>query len=235
MTGEQNDPATGQEPCSGCGATFVCGVRAGAARCWCADLPLTHPVPGPASGATCLCPDCLRAAARSPPRATTMTTPRLRLATPADLPAINAIYNHFVLHSTCTYQEEPSTAEERAAWFAAHGGPHPVTVAEADGKVIGWGSLSRFHPRSAYRHTVENSVYVRHDLHRRGIGRLLLDDLVVRAKDAGHRTIIALIDSSQAGSIALHRTCGFADAGQLREVGFKFGRWLDVVYLQRML
>ena len=164
-----------------------------------------------------------------------MSDLRIRLATPADLPAINAIYNHFVLHSTCTYQEEPSTAEERAAWFAAHGGKHPVTVAEVGAEVIGWGSLSRFHARSAYRHTVENSVYVRHDMHRRGVGRVLLDDLIVRAKDVGHHTIMALIDSSQAGSIALHRACGFTDAAHLKEVGFKFGQWRDVVYLQRML
>ena len=164
-----------------------------------------------------------------------MTETGVRLATPADLPAINAIYNHFVLHSTCTYQEEPSTDEERAAWFAGHGAVHPVTVMEDRGEVVGWGSLSRFHPRSAYRHTVENSIYVRHDLHRRGIGRALLVDLIERAKAAGHHTIIGLIDGSQAGSIALHRACGFTDAAHLKEVGFKFGQWRDVVYLQRML
>src|SRR5689334_9592709 len=94
----------------------------------------------------------------------------IRLATPDDLPAINDIYNHFVFVSTCTYQEEPSTVDERAAWFAAHGPLHPVTVAESAGEVVGLASLSPFHRRSAYRHTVENSVYVRHDLQRRGIG-----------------------------------------------------------------
>lgn len=162
---------------------------------------------------------------------------RIRPATAGDLPAINSIYNHFVLHSTCTYQEVPSTAEERAAWLAAHGPEHPVTVAErvSGGEVIGWGSLSRFHARSAYRRTVENSVYVRHDLHRQGLGRALLEDLIVRGKAAGHHTILALIDASQGGSVALHRACGFETVGHLKEVGFKFGRWLDVVYMQRML
>ena len=164
-----------------------------------------------------------------------MNALRIRPATPADLASINSIYNHYVLHSTCTYQEVPSTPDERAAWFAAHGPDHPVTVAEVEGEVLGWGSLSKFHPRSAYRRTVENSVYVRHDLHRRGLGRALLDDLIERGKAAGHHTIMALIDASQSGSVALHRACGFEPAGRLREVGFKFGRWGDVLYMQRML
>ena len=164
-----------------------------------------------------------------------MPAPIIRLARVEDLPAINAVYNHYVLHSTCTYQEEPSTAEERAAWFAAHGPRHPVTVAEVDGQVVGWGSLSRFHARSAYGRTVENSVYVRHDLHRRGIGRVLLEDLLARAPAVGHHTVLALIDSTQHGSLALHRSMGFEDVAHLKEVGFKFGRWGDVLYLQRML
>ena len=164
-----------------------------------------------------------------------MNAPHIRLANESDLPAINAIYNHFVLHSTCTYQEVPSTAEERAAWFAAHGPAHPVTVAERDGEVLGWGSLSRFHPRSAYGRTVENSVYVRHDCQRRGIGAALLGDLIERAKAAGHHTILSLVDSGQPGSAALHEKFGFVEVARLREVGFKFGRWLDVVYLQRMV
>jgi phosphinothricin acetyltransferase len=159
----------------------------------------------------------------------------IRLAHGADLPAINAIYNHYVLHSTCTYQEDPSTAEDRAGWFAAHGPVHPITVAEVEGEVVGWGSLSRFHPRSAYRRTVENSVYVRHDLHRRGIGRALLADLIGRAEALGHHTIIAIIDAEQPASVAIHRAHGFDSVSRLKEVGFKFGRWRDVVHMQRML
>ena len=161
--------------------------------------------------------------------------PTVRLATHADLPAINAIYNHFVLCSTCTYQTEPTTAAEREAWFAAHGPRHPVTVAEVAGEVVAWASLSRFHLRAAYGHTVENSVYVRHDCHRRGLGSLLLADSIGRARALGHHTIMALIDADQTASVELHRRHGFVQVGHLREVGFKFGRWLDVVYLQRML
>jgi len=159
----------------------------------------------------------------------------IRPATAADLYAINAIYNHYVHHSTCTYQEEPSTPEERAAWFAAHGTQHPVTVAESDGEVVGWGSLSRFHPRSAYRRTVENSVYVRVDLHRRGIGAALLADLIDRSAALGHHAIIAGIDAEQTASVAIHRRFGFEHVGHLRQVGFKFGRWLDVIYMERVL
>lgn len=165
-----------------------------------------------------------------------MRTPvHLRSATPADLAAINAIYNHYVLTCTCTYQEEPETEEGRRQWFDRHGGPHPVIVAEADGTVAGWGSLSSFHPRSAFRRTVENSVYVHHQHHGRGIGSLLLQELIVRARALGHQAIIGAIDSTQAPSLALHAKFGFQEAGRLRRVGLKFGRWLDLVYMELIL
>jgi L-amino acid N-acyltransferase len=159
----------------------------------------------------------------------------IRPPTADDLPAINDIYNHYVLHSTATYQEEPEPMDGRRAWLARHGAAYPVIVAVLDGTLVGWGSLSPFHVRSAYRRTVENSVYVRHDLHRRGIGGALLTDLIARARSVGHHSIIGLIDADQAASIALHRKAGFTQAAHLRQVGFKFGRWLDVVYLQLML
>ncbi len=160
---------------------------------------------------------------------------QIRLATPEDLPAIHDLYNHYVLASTCTYQTEVEPLSARQAWFAGRGPAHPVTVAEVDGEVVGWAALSRFHPRSAYARTVENAVYVRHDRHRRGVGGALLADLIGRATVLGHHTIVALVDAEQLGSLALHEQHGFAPAGRLREAGFKFGRWLDVVYLQRLL
>lgn len=159
----------------------------------------------------------------------------IRLAAPPDLGAMEAIYNHYVLHSTCTYQEEPGTLDQRRLWFEAHGTRHPVTVMEWEGQVVGWASLSQFHVRSAYRATVENSVYVRQDMHRRGIGSMLLADLIARAKELGHHTIIAGIDAEQVASVAVHRKFGFTEVGRLREVGFKFGRPLDVIYMQKML
>lgn len=159
----------------------------------------------------------------------------VRPATVADLDAINAIYNYYVLHSTCTYQTEPDTAADRRAWFDQHGPQHPVVVAEAAREVVGWGSLSAFRSRAAYQHTVENSVYMRHNVLRQGVGSRLLKHLIVRAREIGHHTIIAAIDHEQTASIAFHAKHGFVEAGHLREVGFKFGRWLGVDYMQLML
>lgn len=156
----------------------------------------------------------------------------VRPATEADLVAINDIYNHYVLHSTCTYQEEPESIENRRRWFSHHGDKHPVIVAAAETEVVGWGSLSAYHPRSAYRHTVENSVYVHHQHHRRGLGSLLLQDLIVRSRGLGHRAIIAGIDGEQTASVALHAKFQFEKVGHLKQVGFKFGRWLDVIYME---
>jgi L-amino acid N-acyltransferase len=164
-----------------------------------------------------------------------MLDAQIRPATTADLEAINDIYNHYVACATCTYQEEPETLESRRAWFASHGPLHPITVATAGDETVGWGSLSPFHERSAYRYTVENSVYVRHTHQRRGIGHALLIDLIARARTLGHHTIIAGVDADQAGSIALHEGLGFREAAHLREVGFRFDRWLHVRYLQLML
>jgi phosphinothricin acetyltransferase len=159
----------------------------------------------------------------------------IRPAVRSDLKIINDIYNYYVLNSTCTYQEEPEPFKGRQNWFAHHGPKHPITVAVENKKVVGWGSLSAYHARSAYRRTVENSVYVHYEHHRRGIGSLLLEDLIVRAHKAGHRVIIAAIDADQPASIALHSKFNFKKVGNFKQVGFKFGRWLDVAYMELLL
>ncbi|MGO8696561.1 MAG: N-acetyltransferase family protein [Limisphaerales bacterium] len=159
----------------------------------------------------------------------------IRPATESDLVAINDIYNHYVLHSTCTYQEELEPLDARRQWFYHHGDQHPVIVAEADSQVVGWGSLSAYHARSAYRFTVEDSIYVHHQQHGHGIGSLLLQELIVRARGAGHRAIIAAIDGEQAASVALHAKFHFEKVGHLQQVGFKCDRWLDVIYMQLSL
>lgn len=160
--------------------------------------------------------------------------PVLRDAADADLPAINAIYNHYVFTSTCTYQVTPETEESRRAWFTGRKPQHPVIVAELDGVVVAWGSLSPFHKREAYAGTVENSVYVSHLHQRRGLGRLIMEELIGRARSSGLHTIVAAISADQGGSIALHHCLGFVETGRLREVGRKFDRLLDVVLMQLM-
>ncbi|MEN8614876.1 N-acetyltransferase family protein [Dehalogenimonas sp. THU2] len=160
----------------------------------------------------------------------------LRPAEEADLETINSLYNHYVQLSTCTYQEEPETIAARQRWFEDHQPEvHPIIVAILDGRVVGWGSLSPYHARCAYRHTVEISIYVHHELHRQGIGSTILNDLIARAQRIGYHVIIAAIDGDQKQSIALHRRFGFAEAGHFQQVGFKFGRWLDVIYMELIL
>jgi phosphinothricin acetyltransferase len=159
----------------------------------------------------------------------------IRLARPEDARAIEDIYIHYVTSSTCTFQEEPGPFDERVQWLAAHGPRHPVTVAEDGGEVVGWAALSPYHERSAYRFSVENSVYVRHDRHRRGVGGALLADLIARARAAEHRLIVASISADQAASLALHAARGFQVLGTLPCAGLKFGRWIDVTYLYLVL
>ena len=160
----------------------------------------------------------------------------IRPATHADLRAIDEIYNWYVPRSTCTYQEQTEPFESRVRWFEQHDDKHPITVAlDAGGAIVGWAALSPFHDRSAYRHTVENSVYIHHDQHGQGIGSALLADLIARAQTIGHHAILAGIDAEQVSSLALHRKFGFVECAHLKEVGHKFGRWLDVIYMELIL
>jgi L-amino acid N-acyltransferase len=165
-----------------------------------------------------------------------MDTCRLRLATQADLPAINDIYNFYVERSTCTYQLEPETLPDREAWFRDHPPEkYPVIVAENGRAILGWGSLSRFRPRAAYAPTVEASIYIHPDHHRRGLGRKLLVELIGRARQAGFHSLIGGASADQTASLALQESLGLKPVAHFREVGFKFGQWLDVIYMQLML
>jgi phosphinothricin acetyltransferase len=165
-----------------------------------------------------------------------MSTALLRDARAADLPAISEIYNYYVLHSTCTYQLEPETLADRQAWFDLHSpDKYPVVVAQLDGQVVGWGSLSKFHTRAGYDPTVEASVYIAHGFHRRGLGRTILEHLIERARIAKFHTLIGGASADQSASIALQENLGFTRVAHLKEVGQKFGQRLDVVYLQLML
>ena len=159
----------------------------------------------------------------------------VRLATLDDADAIRQIYNREVTGSVATFDLVPRTLEEQRAWQAARSGAHAVVVAEDEGAVVGFGSLSQWRDRPAYATTVEDSVYVHHEHQGRGVGRALLEHLIGTATAHGFHTCIARIVGGHEASIALHRACGFDIVGTEREVGRKFNRWLDVVLMQRML
>jgi phosphinothricin acetyltransferase len=162
--------------------------------------------------------------------------PTLRLATDADADAIRAIYNREVEGTTVTFDLVPRDHAQQVAWLADHDGAHPATVATApDGEVVGFGSLSPWRDRPAYSTSVEDSLYVREDQRGQGLGRILLADLLDRATAHGFHAVFARIVGGHEASIALHVALGFEVAGVEREVGRKFGRWLDVVVLERIL
>jgi phosphinothricin acetyltransferase len=161
----------------------------------------------------------------------------VRPATAGDLPAIHSIYAHHVLHGLASFEEEPPSMEELARRFRdVTGRGLPYLVAELDGTLAGYGYCAPYRSRSAYRYALEDSVYVRHDMTGRGVGRRLLEELIRRCEGLGYRQIIAVIgDSAHAASIGMHAACGFLRVGTLRSVGFKFGRWVDSVLMQRPL
>jgi L-amino acid N-acyltransferase len=159
----------------------------------------------------------------------------LRLATVADAETLRAIYNREVLETTNTFDLEPRSLEEQQVWIAEREGALGVVVAEVDGQVVGFASLSPYRPRAAYRTTVENSVYVDQSARGSGVGRALMQELIDVATKRGFHTIVAHIVAGHEPSIGLHHACGFQVIGTEREVGRKFGKWLDVVVMQRML
>ena len=161
----------------------------------------------------------------------------LRAARPEDLPAIHSIYAHHVLHGLASFEEEPPSVDELGRRFREVTQRRlPYLVAEYGLEVAGYGYCSPYRARSAYRYALEDSIYIRHDMAGRGIGRRLLDELIRRCEGLGYRQIIAVIgDSANAASIGVHAACGFLRVGTLRSVGFKFGRWVDSVYMQRPL
>jgi phosphinothricin acetyltransferase len=177
------------------------------------------------------CPD---EAAPTAPQA----APVVRDAAPADLPAVQAIYGHHVLTGLGSFEETPPPLEEvEKRYRAVVDLGLPYLVAEVDGKVVGFAYAGAFRPRPAYRNTVENSVYVAPGLEGRGVGRALLGMLVDRCTAAGRRQMIAVIGGGydNAGSARLHAALGFKECALLRAVGWKFGRWLDVLMMQRPL
>ena len=161
----------------------------------------------------------------------------LRPAGAADMPAVQAVYAHHVLHGLGTFEETPPPVEEMARRHAAVAGYGlPWLVAVQQGRVLGYAYAGPFRTRAAYRYTVEDSVYVAADALGRGVGRALLTSLIARCERLGLRQMAGVIgDSGNAASIALHRACGFEFRAVLPALGFKHGRWVDVVWMQRAL
>ena len=161
----------------------------------------------------------------------------VRDAAEIDMPVLQALYAHHVLHGLATFEEVPPSVlemtERRAAVIK---GGLPYLVAEIDGQVVGYAYATAYRPRPAYRHTIEDSIYVAHGLGGRGIGGALLRALISRCELGPWRQMLAVIgNSGNAGSIALHRSLGFQPIGTLHSVGFKFGRWVDTLLMQRAL
>lgn len=161
----------------------------------------------------------------------------VRDASDSDMPAVQAIYAHHVIHGTASFELNPPTLEQmrqRRADACAHG--LPFLVAERAGELVGYGYATLYRPRPAYRFTVEDSVYVREDMSGMGVGQALLRSVIERCIDSGRRQMVAIIGNSEnLASIRLHERQGFRKVGVFESVGFKHGRWLDTVIMQREL
>jgi phosphinothricin acetyltransferase len=166
-----------------------------------------------------------------------MPAPEIRPATEADLPAITEIYEHAVRHGTATFELiSPDLTEMTRRFKTLTDGGYPYLAAALDGRVIGYAYAGPYRPRPAYRFSVEDSIYIDPHAQRRGVGRVLLEHLIEECERRGFRQMIAVIgDSAQAPSIELHRALGFRMIGAVENVGYKFGRWLDSVNMQRAL
>ena len=160
----------------------------------------------------------------------------MREATEADLEGLAAIYNEVIASSTAVFSYLPVSVDERRRWWQARTAQgYPLLVAHDEHGVAGFGTFGDFRPWPGYRFTVEHTLHVRADARGRGLGTQMLQALVQRARALGKHVMVAGVDAGNAASIRLHERCGFAQAGRLREVGYKFDRWHELVFLQRAL
>lgn len=159
----------------------------------------------------------------------------IRLARAEDNAQIAAIWNREAIATTATTDTEPRTAGAQAAWLAAHTADYPAVVAAEGDEIVAFGGLSPYRPKPSYRHTVEDSVYVKDGYRGKGLGALILEDLIARARAIGHHSMIARITSENTASLRLHERLCFQRAGYERQSAFKLSRWLDVITLQLML
>jgi len=160
----------------------------------------------------------------------------IRDATEQDLPAILDIYNEVILNTTSVYSEQPHTLQMRTTWFSERKAANfPVIVAEQNGTIIGFASYGHFRVWPCYRFTVEHSVYIHSGYQGRGVSKILLQAIIAHAKNAGLHALIAGIDSENDISLKLHQSFGFVQVAHFKEVGFKFNRWLDLIFMELLL
>ena len=165
-----------------------------------------------------------------------MDMAHIRDARVDDAPGILAIYNDVIATSTAVYREEPATLDDRRQWFDARGAQgFPILVATENSGIVGFASYGDFRPWPGYRFTVEHTVHIRADQRGRGVGTLLLRALIERAAAQGKHVMIGGVDADNEASLRFHERLGFVRAARLQQVGFKFGRWLDLVFVQRIL
>ncbi len=158
----------------------------------------------------------------------------VRRAEQGDLGTITEIYNEAVLTTDASFDTEPKTGDEQRAWFARHDPKHPIMVAEEGGVVIGWASLSEWSDRRAYADTAEISLYVKEEHQGKGTGRRLLEAIILEGEKVGLHSVVARIVAGNDISVHLHESVGFENVGTMREVGWKFGRLLDVIIMQKI-
>jgi phosphinothricin acetyltransferase len=158
----------------------------------------------------------------------------IRQAILEDLGAITEIYNEAIIETVATFDTKPQTLEEQKIWFTNHGAKYPILVAEQDGLIVGWASLSRWSDRCAYSDTAEISLYVKKEHRGKGIGRKLLEAIVQKGQEVGLHTVIARIAEGNEISVHFHRPVGFEHVGIMKEVGRKFGKLLDIHLMQKI-
>lgn len=173
--------------------------------------------------------------ALAPSSDTPSIDPRVRPARPEDARTVIGIRDEAIRTSTALWIDTVPPPEDASAWFEHQRERGTVLVAEHDGEVVGFAAYGPLRPYDGYRHTAEDSVYLVEAAQGLGLGRALLEALVVRATETGEHSLIGMIEASNAASLALHARCGFTEVGRIPQAGLKFGRWLDLVIVQRLL
>lgn len=159
----------------------------------------------------------------------------IRDAVISDMESLRSIYNWAVASTTASFDINEVTLENRMEWFSHYGGIYPLIVAEVDGRVAGYSSLSKFRDKEGYARTVELSVYVSPEYQGKGIGKRLMAEIIERARLLGHHAIMSGITADNTVSIKMHEKLGFENCGRMREVGYKFGAWQDVIFYQLLV